>query len=239
MTPEGRARYRRLRNGWGLLLAAVWATYWYWRLDAQQATAIAALGNCDALSGLDWAKCSGAHGMDRAALAFATGLKTLLAFLSAPSLFFVSHYGARAYIEYVEAACERRAQAEAAAARVRAEEESASRMAAAHASAHSARDLIDRGEFIRKLGAVSDLATLLQGETAQDRILLIQQGISKELREIISKHTLPALTELVRRDQAIQLTLQAVLAQLEGSSTNPPGSTVVLRAALQGALAGS
>lgn len=203
MTPESKPRFRRLRMQRGMLLAIGWIVFWYLKLDADQRATIAALERCDGVGLWGWITCKAGRTVDTgaASASFAVGLFWTL--LSAPLAFVASHYMARATVERDEAAAVRLQSAEAEAQKKEAEEQRVARAAQSQSSATKARETLDRSELVHKLGAVSDLLELLAYETNQDRMLLISQGIAKELRDLVAKHELDHLRKIVVGDESI------------------------------------
>jgi len=233
-------QYRRIRNGLGWVLMIAWVLGWHRHLSQQYDAAIAALQNCGPLEGWQFIKCKAGRLADGTSASSDFNSGMLLVVLSAPFAFLVSRYVARAVVES-QAAADARSEAVAVADRQR-EEEARQNARIAHAETRAAltRQAIDRGEFIQKLGSVSDLLDLLPTESDAHRVAIIRQGIVKELRDLVAKHTLPDLTALVKGDAAIRLSLEAILLRLDTAALSASDAPRVLQAALgrSAALAG-
>lgn len=233
MTPASKPRYRQLRNRWGLCIALGWIFLWYLRFEYQEAAALASLQDCNALSGAQSLKCSVSQGAQGVAGAAGYVIKMFLVLLSSPLAFLVSGHLARARIERDEAA-QMAGQARSDAVRARDEAEAqATRSAQIETAAQATRRAIDRSEFIQKVGSVNDLLALLPTEAQPNRIAIIQQGIAKELRDLVAKHTLPDLADLVHSDETVALLLTKLLDDVSKTQLSSSDAIDVLKAAQQ------
>ena len=138
----------------------------------------------------------------------------VVSILTAPFSFLVSSYVARAVLEKQSA---ERADIEAAtfsALRRNEATEQANRMRLVETEVLRAHGLTDRAEFIEKIGTVRDYLGVLAIATEDSKRLLLRQAIDKELRDLIVKHTPQAMSHLIQRDDAVRLSLAAMLDAL-------------------------
>lgn len=239
MNPSYPEQYRRIRNGLGWILMIIWITGWHHHLSQQYDAAIAALQDCGPLQGWQFVKCKAGRLADGtgASSDFDSGM--LWVILSAPFGFLVSRYIARAIVESKAAADERNEAAALASQQRKEDAQQKARIAHSETMAARARHSIDRGEFIQKLGSVGDLLDLLPIESDAGRVAIIRQNIVQELRDLVAKHTLPDLTGLIERDEAIRLSLETILARLDTDALSASEAPKVLKAALERLTAGT
>lgn len=226
MDEESKQRYRRLRNGLGWALAAIWLLYRWYELSAQNAASKARIQGCDGFFG------SVSCGVQKSGEDLGFGAGMLFALLLAPFAFLISHYIARFAVEKQLAEQARRDADVARAHRAREEEDQRQRIEDESARTREARDGIDRAEFVRSLGSVNDFLDLLSIAQNAEQELRVKQGIGKELRELVAKHTHDAITELVHRDDALRINLEETLSRIKKAGV-PSNFTAVFRAALE------
>lgn len=186
LTREDKQEYRRKRNGLGWLAAAGWIVYW-------------------------WAQPSDGSWSGEAN----HGFMMIVAVITAPFAFLLSHYVARMQVDRTVRRREEEGAATAEVEHQREEAARAERARKAEAEADRVRGLLDRAELIRKLGTVRDYLALLPDITDNDRAVLIRQSIDKELRDLVAKHEPAALAAMLAHDQPARLSLGAVLQTLE------------------------
>jgi hypothetical protein len=201
MNTEEKQDYRRKRNAWGFLIAIGWIIFWWFQKTDGSIT-----------GGLNYY------------------LMCVVAVVTAPFAFIISHYVARTVVEKQSA---QRLQNDADAfARQRQNEstEQTARMSLLQSEADSARALIDRGEFIKKIGTVRDYLGVLAIANDDSKRLLIRQSIDKELRDLIVKHDPQAMASLVQRDEAVHVSLASMLDMLSAHGALSTDAVILQRA---------
>lgn len=161
-------------------------------------------------------------------VAYAGGL--IFALFTWPFAFLVSHYIARAMVESdlkKEAANQSAAEQQR---RLAAQREADQRMRVIEDDAWQARQKIERGEFLKKLGSVRDYLTLLPTTAEPDRVLLIEQSIDKELRDLVIKYEVPAMSALIGSDDAVMLSVNAIVQTLEQRGQLSPDAEILKKA---------
>ncbi|MDO8381023.1 hypothetical protein [Phenylobacterium sp.] len=226
---DSKAEYRRIRNGWGLVLATVWIAYRWMTLDAAKRAALATLTNCEGL--INGAKCAWNKGAIESA--FSGGV--LAAVLISPLALVATHYFARWRVESNLALAARQKEQQRSAAQLAQQREREQRMMQVEGDASKARQSLDRGEFIHKLGTVGDFLDLLAHESDPSRMANIRLGASQALRDLTAKHPLDQLSDIVAADTGVRLSLESVLGRLATSALDGSGEAQVLSAALAGA----
>lgn len=164
-------------------------------------------------------------------VAYAGGL--IFAFFTWPFAFLVSHYIARSMVESElkkEAADQSAAEQQR---RIAAQREADQRMRLIDDDALQARQKIERGEFLKKLGSVRDYLNLLPAAAEPDRILLIEQSIDKELRDLVIKHDVPAMSALIGSDDAVMLSVNAIVQTLEQRGQLSPDAEILKKALIE------
>lgn len=229
MTPNLKQQYVRIRNGWALSLAVVWIVYRISALREQRRVALAALTDCSGF--LHGTGCAISRGVIDGK--FDTGV--VGAVLLAPLALVVGHYIARWMVERQQAAEQASLDAARAATTRAQQEEQALRQARIEGDASQARQSLDRGEFIHKLGAVGDFVDLLAHETDPTRIATIRLGAAQALRDLVAKHSLDQLTTIVASDTSVRMSLANVMGRLASVALDSGAEAAVLRAALNGA----
>jgi hypothetical protein len=197
LSPEEKKELGRLRLIWGIAIAIVWIVFWHMYLNANHQAEVAKPG---LFSG------------------FWTGLGlfagTVVAAITSPIGFVISHFLAKATIENQRAASlqkealvrDQQAHAE--------EQARLQRRALVEKNDKQSRAKNARTEFIQRLGAVSDLLDLLAQTTDSERLILIEQNAKKELRELVAKYPRHELAALVKGDDVIQLKLHQIFEKM-------------------------
>ena len=221
-----KTRYRSIRNGWGWVIAIGWIVYWWMTLDAQKKTALAALTDCNGF--INGTKCALSQGGIEGN--FAMGV--LVAVIVSPCAWIVSHYLARWRMQAGAALEARQEEQQRTQAQLAQKRESEQRLAIAEDDASKARQSLDRGEFIHKLGTVSDFLELLSHEQDASRIANIRLGAAQALRDLTAKHSLDQLSAMVAADTSIRLSLETALRRLASFSFQEVAEVHILRAAL-------
>ena len=207
-----KARYRRIRNSWGLGLAALWIVFWLIKLDAANHAALANCHDGDLLAHV------GCEGSTYAGF----GGKVLLVLFVSPLAFLVSHYFAKWRIEQI-ANTERlrREQEDQARRRVLEAKLDQMRVEAAQRESQTRRN-DNRHALIVRLGAVDDQLVVLEGQTDLDRITRIKLTITESLRELNTNFTNGELRAMRSADSGIEQRVDLTLSEmrrlgLEGS----------------------
>ena len=226
MDEQSKERYRRLRNGIGWALVAIWLIYRWTSLSAQNAAAKAAITKCDGL--ISSIGCTAQKSSED--LGFGVGM--LFTLVLAPFAFLASHYVARFMVDK-ENADSARLSAELTARRQREEEaQQRARIENANAGASQARTSANRAEFVRSLGSVNDFLDLLSTSSGQDQELRAKQAIGKELRDLVAKQTLEDLAALIGSDPALRMSLESTLARLDEARVTADVVPVLRRASV-------
>jgi len=229
MTPASKPEYRRVRNGWGLALATAWIIYRWMGLAAEKRAALAGLLDCDGL--IDATKCAISKGAIDGG--FAGGV--MFAVLLSPLAFIIAHYIARWQVERQESAEQQRAEQAQADAQLVQQREREQRVAAMEGDASKTRQSLDRGEFMHKLGTVSDFIELLAHESEPARVANIRLGAVQALRDLTAKHPLDQLTRMLADDAGVRLSLETVLGRLQTAALDGSSEAQILIASLRGA----
>lgn len=201
MTAEQKEKYRALRNGLGVLLAVAWVAYW--ALKPSEAGIVGS---------------------------FSHGAGVFFAVITAPFAFLVSHYLARFQVSRTAAEEQRRTDEEIKLAETKRAQTLREREAASVASAHSARQLLDRQEFIHKLGTADDALDLQIEAADPDRASLARQAVNRALRDLVAKHSLPELVGLIAGDEGARLRLRALLSRFRELGPLPPDAEILQHA---------
>jgi hypothetical protein len=215
------------RGTYGLIGAIIWIGIWWRHLSEVRDARLAEIGtSCEGI--LRGVTC--AWNRTEAHSAFSGGMT--MAVLTAPLALVVAHY----FVKNEHRLKAEREAKKAATKRVEAakaqEAQHAERQARLEADASAAKGALDRGEFIHKLGAVGDFLSLLEHEEDTGRIANIRLGAAQALRDLVAKHPLEKLAELVQGDAAVKLSLTATLARLTSAGFGTAPEVLVLQAAL-------
>ena len=230
VNPKTKARYRRLRNFWGWVIAIGWIALWYTKLSADHAALVASLGNCAGL----FASISCSAQRTASSLNVAGG--TILAVVTSPFAFVVSHYIARPIAEGQQSADERRAARAAKIESERDQQERRARIEQSETSALSARLALDRKEFIRKLGTANDALDLQDAETDPGRLGIARQAVNAALRDLNAKHTLAEMASLIASDEGVMLASNALIIRLKKRGPLSSDAAILERALAQQSL---
>jgi hypothetical protein len=214
-------RYRRLRNGLGWLILAVWLLYRWASLSAQQAAAKVAMTDCDGV--LDWAKC----GISDASGSLGFGAGMLFAIILSPFAFLISSYIARFWVDKEMADASNRERDEQERQRMQFEQSRKEREASVLDEASRAKHATNRINLIACLGTVNEYLDILDGTPEKDEEPLVRQSIGNSLRELIAKNTLPEIIALVQSDEAVHLVMGKTLQRLNASALGSEAAMVL------------
>lgn len=215
-------RYKKLRTGWWLGLTAAWLGFWYYFLTDKPKAA----RDCEGL--LDQIGCG--LGDDISTLSVLFGI--VLALVTSPILLIPARFIARHVTEQEIAADAARLEKQAVAEAQAFAAAQRKRRAASERQETVSRQAIHRGEFLHKLGAVSDLLRLLADEEDRNEVRQIKVGVVQSLRDLTAKHTLDELARLIRADSAIGLAVPPVLDALAKAGLDSAPEATILDAAM-------
>ncbi|MEI9851221.1 MAG: hypothetical protein WDN24_10685 [Sphingomonas sp.] len=211
MNPANKQVYRRIRNLWGWIIAAVWVVFWYFRLNSHGA------GECETM-------------VAAAGCQMVAGFGIILALLTAPFAFVVSHYIARSVAERRQRGEDDRDRhaAEQAKAKLDADREEQRRILEAQDA--DTRRAMDRKVFIQKIGTARDALSAQAHETDPARQALAAQQVSAGLRDLVTRFDLQEMTQLIRTDHSVALLVRALIEDLRNSMQFPPEALLLERA---------
>lgn len=207
---EEKARYKRVRNRAWFIFTAGWFVGWYPHLASIRAAEIARGDACRAAGG--WFCGS----VDSAAILFAFGIAAVI--ITCPFTLIPARYAARWWIARATAREARREIRDREAMARRQQEESRKRLAHSEAEAAAVREKNSRTEIMLKFGSINDLVDVMAVEKDQERLMNIRLGVAQALRDLAAKYDMTALGALIQADDAIRITVRAVIERLERTS---------------------